>query len=220
MKERRKKKKIQNDAKLQSSDDDRDFPPAEKPDEENNDEETTDSRAELSTTKTQAKKRPRNEDDKSEELTTQLIARTLYVLIPSDLSPKDAKKFRKNSRRQLKQSTFRQNTGSKGGNAKNDHYDEIEFVTQEDMPSLKPSKKKRRKQKEFPSIKELLKEKHQIEEMKREESKLQEKLNSIPESVRGQYVALDCEMVGISADGKKICSCTCFSCRLEAGSSP
>ena len=203
MKERRKKKKIQNDAKLQSSDDDRDFPPAEKPDEENNDEETTDSRAELSTTKTQAKKRPRNEDDKSEELTTQLIARTLYVLIPSDLSPKDAKKFRKNSRRQLKQSTFRQNTGSKGGNAKNDHYDEIEFVTQEDMPSLKPSKKKRRKQKEFPSIKELLKEKHQIEEMKREESKLQEKLNSIPESVRGQYVALDCEMVGISADGKK-----------------
>jgi len=134
----------------------------------------------------------------SVELTTNMIARTLYVLIPSNLSTKDAKKFRKDARRKLAQPQHHHNK-----NKNSNDYDDIEFATQEDMPSLRPSKKKQKKKREFPSIQELLKQKYQIEEIQKEESKLQEKLNSIPESVRAQYIALDCEMVGIGTDGKK-----------------
>jgi len=132
------------------------------------------------------------------ELTTNMIARTLYVLIPSNLSTKDAKKFRKDARRKLAQPQHHHNK-----NKNSNDYDDIEFSTQEDMPSLRPSKQKQKKKREFPSIQELLKQKYQIEEKQKEESKLQEKLNSIPESVRAQYIALDCEMVGIGTDGKK-----------------
>ena len=130
------------------------------------------------------------------ELTTKNIARTLYILIPSHISTKDAKKFRKDARREMLKPKQKKNYNDSD-------YDDIEFVTQEEMPAImKPSKKKRKK-KEYPSIKELLKQKHQIEETQKEESKLQDKLNAIPEAVRDQYVALDCEMVGIGADGKK-----------------
>jgi len=138
----------------------------------------------------------KNSSHASVVLTTKMIAQTLYVLIPSNLSTKDARKFRKDARRKLAQPQH--NNKNKNSN----DYDDIEFATQEDMPSLRPSKQKRKKR-EFPSIKELLKQKSQIEEIQKEESKLKEKLNSIPESVRAQYIALDCEMVGIGTDGKK-----------------
>ena len=129
------------------------------------------------------------------ELTTKNIARTLYVMIPSKLSSKDGKKFRKDARREIRQ--------PKQKNYNDKDYDDIEFVTQEEMPSIMQPSKKKKKQKVYPSIKELLKQKHQIEEIQKEESKLQDKLNAIPEAVRAQYVALDCEMVGIGTDGKK-----------------
>ena len=129
------------------------------------------------------------------ELTTRKIARTLYVLLPSDMSAKAAKKFRKDARREIRQ--------SKQINYNEDDYDDIDFVTQEDMPSIVQPSKKKKKQNQFPSIKDLLKQKHQLEEIQKEESKLQEKLNAIPEVVREKYVALDCEMVGIGTDGKK-----------------
>ena len=129
------------------------------------------------------------------ELTTKRVGRTLYVLTPSDLTAKESKKFRKDARREIRQ--------SKKINYNEDDYDDTEFVTKEDMPSIaKPSKKKQKKR-EFPSIKELLKQKHQIAEIQKEESKLQDKLNAVPESLRAKYVALDCEMVGIGTDGKK-----------------
>jgi RNA exonuclease 4 len=126
------------------------------------------------------------------ELTTKLMDGKLYVLLPSNLSAKDAKKFRKDARRNLREHFIN----------KDEQLDTIEFVTEEEMPSLQPSKKKR-KQKEFPSIKELLKQKRHIEEIQKEENKLKEKLNAIPEAVRAQYVAMDCEMVGIGTDGRK-----------------
>jgi RNA exonuclease 4 len=201
MKERRKKKKLQAQPENGSG----------KKDGDNHAEQATlvDNSEEDHVSKATTKKRPRVDDDgadptisvpadskkNSVELTTKKIARTLYVLIPGDISSKDAKKFRKDARREIRH--------SKKINYNEDDYDEIEFVTQEDMPSIMQPSKKKRKQKEYPSIKELLKQKHQIEEIQKEESKLQEKLNAIPEAVRAKYVALDCEMVGIGTDGKK-----------------
>ena len=153
--------------------------------------------------KSTSKKRPRADDDgdfgetkkSTAALTTKKVGRTLYVLIPSQLSTKDAKKFRKDARREIRQ--------SKRINYNENEYDDVEFVTKEDMPSIAQPSRKKQKQKAFPSIKDLLKQKHQIEEIQKEESKLQEKLNAIPEAIRAKYVALDCEMVGIGTDGKK-----------------
>jgi RNA exonuclease 4 len=129
----------------------------------------------------------------NKDLTTKVMDGKLYVLMPSNLSSKEAKKFRKDARRQLRDSG--QLTGDD---------DNATFVTQEDMPSLRPhSKKAKTSNKEFPSIKLLLKQKHEMEQLRKEETKLKEKLNTIPESIRAQYVALDCEMVGIGTEGKQ-----------------
>ena len=124
-----------------------------------------------------SKKRPRDEDadtnknnadttSTSLDLTTKLIHGKLYVLMPSDLSTKDAKKFRKDARRKLRESSSHDPSSS-----------EIEFATKEDMPSLAHRSKKKKRQKEFPSIKELLKQKQHLEDLQKEENKLQEKLN-------------------------------------------
>ncbi len=126
----------------------------------------------------------------SKELTTKAMDGKLYVLMPSNLSTKDSKKFRKDARRQLRDSG-------------REHGDTLTFVTHEDMPSLRPQNKKAKTNKEFPSIKQLLKQKQELEQLRKEETKLKEKLNTIPEAVRAQYVALDCEMVGIGTDGRK-----------------
>ena len=200
MRERkRKKKKFQEKSGEKSATDSNDL-------ENNNREESAAST--IDTSASIGKKRPRADDasppaggdsavetkPKAAPLTTKKVGRTLYVLLPSELSSKAAKKFRKDARREIRQSPQI--------NYNENDYDDIEFVTKEDMPSiLQPSKKKRRK--EFPSIKDLLKQKHQIEAIQKEESKLQEKLNAVPEAIRAKYVALDCEMVGIGTDGKK-----------------
>jgi len=201
MRERKKKIKSlgQNNNKSASNEDDA------SPDTENSRE---DQLSDLS--KATNKKRPRTDDDGDVavsadsggmknapiELTTKRVGRTLFVLIPSDLAAKDAKKSRKDARREIRQ--------SKEINYNEKDYDDIEFVTREDMPSItQPSKKKQKKKREFPSIKELLKQKRQMEVIQKEESKVQKKMNAIPEALRAKYVALDCEMVGIGTDGKK-----------------
>ena len=138
------------------------------------------------------KEKSSTKEDK--ELTTKKVGRTLYILMPSDISSKKAKKFRKDARREIRH--------SKRIHYNETDYDDIEFVTKEGMPSImQPSKKKRKK--EFPSIRELLKQKHQLEAIQKEESKLQYKLDAVPETTWAKYIALDCEMVGIGTDGKK-----------------
>lgn len=129
----------------------------------------------------------------NKELTTKTMDGKLYVLMPSNLSSKDSKKFRKDARRQLRDS------GQLQGDDGN-----VTFVTQEDMPSFRPKNKKAKtSNKEFPSIKQLLKQKQEMDQLRKEEAKLKDKLNAIPESIRAQYVALDCEMVGIGTEGRR-----------------
>ena len=210
MRERRKKKKSQLQEKNQPPSNDDDNSPNDQTDQTTLIEKSEGIHV-SDVTKSPSKKRTRVDDDDTAteiaasadsdekkgpiELTTKRIARTLFVLIPSDISAKDAKKYRKDARREIRQ--------SKKINYNDDDYDDIEFATKEAMPSIMQPSKKKRKQKDFPSIKELLKQNKQNKEIQKEEAKLQEKLNAIPETVRAKYVALDCEMVGIGTDGKK-----------------
>ena len=138
-----------------------------------------------------SKKRPRDGEEeqspepsnkkRSVELATKNIQGKLHVLVPSSLSAKDARKFRKDARRQLR---------TKGKDDSN-----VEFVTSDELPKSK--------KKSFPSIKELLQQKQELEQILKEEDKREQKIQDIPDELKAQYVALDCEMVGIGTDGKK-----------------
>ena len=129
-------------------------------------------------------------------LVTKIVQGKLHVLVPSNLSAKDQKKFRKDARRQLRAK----------GELKDDDDDTVEFVlTSPDELEHEPSSggKDSRNKKKFPSIKELMQQKKVLDQLKKEEDKRAQKLQQIPDDVKAQYVALDCEMVGIGTDGKK-----------------
>lgn len=147
------------------------------------------------------KKSSSNNNKNTLDLHTQLIDGKLYVMIPMELSAKEVKKFRKDARRQLRRQPPQTKSRDVVGNP-NDPIEEdnIVFCPQDELP---PEFRRRKRQKQFPSIKELLQQKQQQETAQKEEEKKQQKLSQIPEDIKSQYVALDCEMVGIGTDGKK-----------------
>jgi len=139
------------------------------------------------------KKRPRPngaKDDSAAEaiddaktLTKQQQSTTkeaMILTIPANLSAKEVKKFRKDARRQ----------------ARLEGRDEtqLQFVVEGEEP-LPPRKKKR----VFPSINELVKQ----EKLQQEQRDKVQHEDDLPDDYKVKYVALDCEMVGIGADGKK-----------------
>ena len=125
-----------------------------------------------------SKKRLR--DDSHLDLIMKTVKQKIIVTCPSNPSAKDAKKFRKDARRQLRQE------------GKEDAM--IEFITAE-QAAVAASKKKK---KSFPSIKELLEERDQLVKTTKEDEKMQKRMDSVPaDAVKKQYVALDCAMVGI-----------------------
>jgi RNA exonuclease 4 len=130
--------------------------------------------------------RPSKKRKGSLDLRTATIDGKLHIVVPNKIAVKDAKKFRKDARRQLREE----------GREDSD----IMFVDEDELPrnSTKSSKKKH-----FPSIKEILQERQQLKHAQYEEEKKKEKIQQIPDEVKSQYVALDCEMVGIGSDGKK-----------------
>jgi RNA exonuclease 4 len=130
-----------------------------------------------------SKKRQR--DESHLVLATKTVNQKMIVTCPPNLEAKEAKKFRKDARRQLRQEGKEDAT--------------IAFITTEEA-AVAASKKKK---KSFPSIKELLVERDQLVKTTKEEEKIQKKMDSVPDVVKKQYVALDCEMVGIGTDGKK-----------------
>lgn len=123
------------------------------------------------------------------------------VIIPASLDAKAARKFRKDARRKARQ----------------DGIDEalVTFVVEgqqvqhtEETPRDKGGSNEIKRQtnkpkKVFPSINELLKQ-QEIEKSKQELELMRQKADEqLPESYKSRYVALDCEMVGIGADGKQ-----------------
>ncbi len=127
-------------------------------------------------------KRPR----RSMELQTKVIQGKLHVVVPNQVASRDAKKFRKDARRQLRM--------------ENKDDSDVIFVDEDELP---PGFRKSKKKKDFPSIKELLQQKKNLQQAQKEAEKFKEKIQQVPDDIKGQYVALDCEMVGIGTDGKK-----------------
>jgi RNA exonuclease 4 len=123
---------------------------------------------------------------RSLELETKVIEGKLHVVVPNKVPTKDTKKFRKEARRQLRMEE------------KDDS--DLVFVDEDELP---PSFRKTKKKKEFPSIKELLKQKEELKQAEKETEREKGKIHHIPDDIKSQYVALDCEMVGIGRDGKK-----------------
>jgi RNA exonuclease 4 len=154
-------------------------------------------------TTTVSKKRPRPSDeseppgvaasDTSEQSAVAVVvtaSSSNIVTLPANLSAKDAKKSRKEARRQARVDGRDEN--------------QLEFIIEGETPAEEASKPPARKKKRsFPCINDLVKqekkdnEKRQIEEAKQKEDAL------LSDEYKAQYVAMDCEMVGVGSEGRK-----------------
>jgi RNA exonuclease 4 len=118
------------------------------------------------------------------------------IVVPSNLSSKDAKKFRKDERRKARANGIPE--------------DKIQFKSQhqeEEHPSKETTDettiKKQPKTKSFPRIKDLLAE-HATQKKLLEQTAKQSAINdAVPPSEKEKYIAIDCEMVGIGTSGSK-----------------
>lgn len=118
------------------------------------------------------------------------------IIIPANLTPKEAKKFRKDARRNARVE----------GQAE----DQLKFIIEgqeEKEPQVdeeKDAKKKKAKnKKEVPRINDLLIE-HATQQKINEKLSKQKSINdALPSTERERYIAIDCEMVGVGTEGKK-----------------
>jgi RNA exonuclease 4 len=121
-------------------------------------------------------------DDKQEEVATPRkghSSKPLVVTIPSNLPPRDAKKFRKDKRRQ----------------ARLDGHDNVVFITEHEEAEQQAKKPKR----SFPNLNEVL----QREKKSQQEAAVQQAQDDLSDEYKARYVALDCEMVGIGSEGRQ-----------------
>mmetsp|Transcript_27154 Transcript_27154/g.45289 ORF Transcript_27154/g.45289 Transcript_27154/m.45289 type:complete len:332 (-) Transcript_27154:240-1235(-) len=113
-------------------------------------------------------------------------------VVPSDLTGAEGRKFRKDARRKARQ----------------DGLDEslVTFVAEgeeEAEEERRLKKKKNKVAKTYPSINELLKQQEQEKVQHEKEEVIQRAEDALPEEYKSKYVAVDCEMVGIGAEGKQ-----------------
>lgn len=133
-----------------------------------------------------------DESDGNSRKKTKLNSDTLTIIVPSNLTSKEAKKFRKDERRK----------------ARSDRHpdDKIRFIIEGqeriqemrdvDAATMKPKKS-------FPRINDLLSE-HANQKKLEERAAKREAINdAVPPSEKERYVAIDCEMVGIGTSGAK-----------------
>jgi RNA exonuclease 4 len=129
----------------------------------------------------------------SEEVLSTSVSKTHFSLsssvvtitVPANLSGKDLKKFRKDARRKVR-------------TEHGDHAD-VKFILegQEEKPNKPPPSKKIKRT--YPCIKDLVR---QQEEQKIQSTQV-EMESALDDSYKSQYVALDCEMVGIGSSGRQ-----------------
>jgi RNA exonuclease 4 len=134
------------------------------------------------------------------------------VTIPSTLTSKEASKLRKDARRAARKEEKDENLikfvdengdpllvkKDESSKSKKDADD-----AEEEEESSKEPLAKKRKKKSFHNINELLAEAKAAKQILLEKEKRDAYDNSIPDEVKASYVALDCEMVGVGADGKQ-----------------
>ena len=162
-----------------------------------------------------SKKRKREEDevDNSNQNWEVIQKDTVHsVTIPSTTATKDARKMRKEARREARKEGRDESLikfVDENGKTLITDEDPARWIfkdgddnaqdTNEEEP--KPSKKK--KARTFPSINKLLAEAEVAKQVQKEKDKRETYENSISEEVKASYVALDCEMVGIGAEGRQ-----------------
>jgi len=112
------------------------------------------------------------------------------IMIPKGLSGKELRKFRKDTRRKVRQNEQEESL--------------ISFISKEEKELNDAAAiKKRKSKKVYPRINDLLKKQHDEKLQSTEERIRKEADDALPKPYKCQYVALDCEMVGIGSDGKQ-----------------
>lgn len=120
-------------------------------------------------------------DTKENEIKRNIEFTSNIVIVPSHLSSKEAKKFRKDERRKAR--------------ARGLDDSKLQFRNENE----EPPKKKRK----FPSINELVQQQKVEQEQERKEKARKEVNENLSEEEKAKYVALDCEMVGTGSSGKR-----------------
>ena len=126
--------------------------------------------------------------------------KAITIIIPSNLSPKDSKKFRKDTRRQLRANGTIQDDG------------DVQFVVEgcTDDKTTGPIKKKPKLI--YPCINDLVRQQQKQQDAQgststEQQSSTNQNVNQeqevFDEAYTSQYVALDCEMVGIGNQGRQ-----------------
>jgi len=130
----------------------------------------------------------------------------VVVVVPANLTSKQAKKFRKDARRKARSDTPAAGRGNLSPIVKfvveGEKQDEKEEQRPQQQQTTKPPKKKKQKL-EFPRINEILETAKLREEDAAKKEALERENALLPEAYKRQYVALDCEMVGIGTEGRK-----------------
>ena len=109
----------------------------------------------------------------------------ITVYIPPNLSSKEMKKFRKDTRRKIQR----------------DHNINIDDITIEFLPQ--EIKEVEQSKKSYPRINELLAEQNKVETTKLKKNKNLNSVLSMSDKDKSKYIAMDCEMVGIGTTGNK-----------------
>lgn len=155
----------------------------------------------------------KKKEEEEEEVTTGDggDGKTIMIRIPSGLSGKEIRKFRKVERRKARASGKELDIifVNADGTPSNDNNNNGEGTTTKESATesgqdqegadVAPPKKKKRT---FPRINELIQAEKMKLQLDKENAKREKELNSIPVDIKSQYVALDCEMVGIGVGGK------------------
>lgn len=118
------------------------------------------------------------------------------IVIPANLTAKEAKKFRKEERRKARAAGRDEN--------------QLQFVVKGETEKKKKESapvsslpQQKRPKKSFPRINDLVEQAKKEQASNAKKSALQADEDQLTEAYKQKYVALDCEMVGIGSDGKK-----------------
>ncbi|KAL7483046.1 hypothetical protein ACHAW6_008699 [Cyclotella cf. meneghiniana] len=144
-----------------------------------------------------------NDDDNSQtdeprSKKSKLDVCTLTIILPSNLTSKEAKKFRKDERRKAR---------AKGVPEENIKFilegEEREDPNQSSSKDNNESKANKKPKKSFPRINELLSQHAAQKKLEEQIAKRNAINDAVPQSEKEKYVAIDCEMVGIGTSGAK-----------------
>lgn len=114
---------------------------------------------------------------------------SLTITVPSNLTSKEAKKFRKNERRKARADGLPD--------------DKIKFVNEGEEEQQSKETEPAKKKKSFPRINDLLTEAATQKKIEEQTAKRNAINDAVPLSEKERYIAIDCEMVGIGTSGAK-----------------